>query len=85
MTRFSPQYLAYIRSEAWRTRRQRALRLAGYRCQVCNEGGRLEVHHRTYDRLGHEADGDLTVLCWWCHTWGTFAIRLRRWWRRLRK
>jgi len=85
MKRFSPFYLAYIRSAAWRARRERALRLAGYRCQVCGEGGRLEVHHRTYERLGHEADADLTVLCRWCHQWGTFAIRLRRFWRWLWK
>ncbi len=28
---------------------------------------RLEVHHLTYERLGHEADDDLIVLCPACH------------------
>ncbi len=81
MTRFSLQYLTYINSAAWRDRRQRALRLAGYRCRVCGEGKRLQVHHVTYKNLGNEADDDLTVLCWYCHLWATWAIRLRRWWR----
>lgn len=82
MTRFSFQYLTYINSAAWRARRQRALRRAGHRCQVCGEGRRLQVHHVRYDNLGNEPDEDLTVLCWYCHTWATWAIRLRRWWRR---
>lgn len=31
----------------------------------------LEVHHRTYERRGHERDSDLIALCWGCHedTW----------------
>ncbi len=78
---FSPQYLAYIHSEAWRTRRQRALQRAGFRCQVCGERTRLQVHHVTYANLGNELDNDLTVLCWWCHFWTTWMIRLRRFWR----
>jgi len=81
MTRFSLQYLTYIRSDAWQTRRQRALRRAGFRCQVCGEGRRLQVHHVRYDHLGNEPDEDLTVLCWYCHWWATWAIRLRRLWR----
>ena len=83
MSRFSPFYLSYIASPAWRTRRQRAIERAGNRCQVCGEARRLQVHHVTYERLGNEKDGDLTVLCWYCHTWATWAIRLRRWWRRV--
>src|SRR4051812_47555513 len=27
----------------------------------------LEVHHKTYERLGHERDEDLVALCWNCH------------------
>ncbi len=39
-------------------------------CQVCGsfgKGVRLEVHHKTYDRLGHEKDEDLVVCCDACH------------------
>lgn len=27
----------------------------------------LEIHHKTYERLGHELDEDLVALCWTCH------------------
>lgn len=66
--RFSVQYLDYIHSSAWQTRRQRALELAGHRCQVCGRYNRLQVHHVSYANLGHETDRDLTVLCYECHT-----------------
>lgn len=60
-------YDGYLRSSAWRKKREYMLRQAGYRCQVCNADDRLQVHHRTYDRLGHEDPDDLTVLCRDCH------------------
>lgn len=81
MTAFSPTYLFYIRSDAWRKRRERALMLAGHRCQVCGDKKRLQVHHVSYVNLGHESDADLTVLCWWCHLFNTWQIRARRLWR----
>ena len=76
--RFSPQYLSYINSPAWQTRRQRALERAGHRCQVCGRTSRLQVHHVTYRNLGHEADIDLTALCWECHTLFTWYSRFKR-------
>lgn len=78
MTRFSIQYLTYINSAAWRTRRQRAIERAGRRCQVCGERKRLQVHHVSYDHLGCERDEDLTALCWWCHQWATWRMWLRK-------
>lgn len=60
-------YSDYLRSNGWMQKREYVLRRAGYRCQVCNREDRLEVHHRTYDRLGHEHPTDLTVLCRRCH------------------
>ena len=33
------------------------------RTEACAETEGLEVHHRSYDRLGHEKPGDLEVLC----------------------
>jgi hypothetical protein len=41
--------------------------LAGYRCERCEGKRDLEVHHRTYERLGREWDQDLEVLCCRCH------------------
>jgi len=63
------EYRAYLRSPEWRARRRRALALAGDACEVCGKGGRLEVHHTTYARLGKERLSDLVVLCRRCHRW----------------
>jgi hypothetical protein len=60
-------YNEYLKTDWWLHRRERALKLAEHCCQVCNASGRLEVHHRTYERLGHERDADLIVLCADCH------------------
>lgn len=60
-------YSEYLKSEWWQQRRLKSLARAEHRCQVCNAGSRLEVHHRTYERLGHERDADLVVLCRNCH------------------
>jgi len=60
-------YEAYIASPEWQKRRKQALIRAGQRCQVCNAGGQLHVHHRTYTRFGREDASDLTVLCAECH------------------
>ncbi|MDP9439280.1 MAG: HNH endonuclease [Actinomycetota bacterium] len=61
-------YKEYLQTPHWKRRRQDKVRVAGYRCQLCNRGAvTLNVHHRTYERLGEEHDGDLTVLCSDCH------------------
>ncbi len=60
-------YEQYLHSEAWRQRRAIMVERADHRCQLCNSGGRLEVHHRTYARLGAERPEDLIVLCHTCH------------------
>jgi hypothetical protein len=59
----SMPYHAYLQTPEWRARADAAKARAGHRCQVCNRRGRLDAHHRTYERLGHEEDADLTVLC----------------------
>ncbi len=60
-------YRDYLHTDEWQQRRRFLFRRVGYRCQICNGGSRLEVHHRTYDRLGKERVDDLTVLCDECH------------------
>lgn len=60
-------YETYIHSAEWRARADAAKDRAGYRCQVCHSNRRIEAHHRTYERLGHELDSDITVLCDDCH------------------
>ncbi len=61
-------YEEYLRTPYWKRRREEKLQAVGHRCQLCNRGsGTLDVHHRTYERLGEERDVDLTVLCRACH------------------
>ncbi|MHC2618000.1 5-methylcytosine-specific restriction endonuclease McrA [Bradyrhizobium huanghuaihaiense] len=76
-------YVAYITSTAWRNNpaRLRELAAANYACRLCPNTAataRIEVHHRTYERLGHEIDGDLTALCSECHLGVTSMLRGRR-------
>jgi hypothetical protein len=60
-------YSDYLASDHWAEVRQGALERAGYACQLCNDTNDLQVHHRTYARLGRELPGDLTALCRECH------------------
>lgn len=62
-----PSYRAYLNSPHWRMVRNDALKRASYRCNRCQSKRDLQVHHRTYQRLGAELPGDLEVLCFQCH------------------
>jgi 5-methylcytosine-specific restriction endonuclease McrA len=62
------RYAAYLRSPEWADTRRTAVDHAGGRCQLCNKPGRLDVHHRTYERRGNERLSDLIALCRDCHT-----------------
>jgi hypothetical protein len=61
-------YRDYLHTLEWRRTRAAALQRAGNCCSLDmthTEG--LEVHHRTYERLGEELALDLVVLCRACH------------------
>lgn len=60
-------YEKYLHTSWWSSRRNRALREAGYRCEVCQSKRDLQVHHETYERLGCELPDDLRVVCRGCH------------------
>lgn len=61
-------YAAYLHSKHWKKTRAGALERAAYRCQACSTKEEiLDVHHNSYDRLGHEDPSDLIVLCRSCH------------------
>jgi hypothetical protein len=65
------RYATYLASDEWFARRARWYfdQLAvgrAVRCQVCGQAWTLDqgdLHHRTYDHLGHEHHGDLVPLC----------------------
>lgn len=61
-------YEAYIGSPQWR-RVKRAYRASDLpqRCFLCATTERIELHHRTYERVGRELLTDLIPLCAECH------------------
>jgi hypothetical protein len=64
-------YAEHMASPEWAAFRARIIERRGARCQRCGktekEAGCVQVHHRTYDRLGRERDADVEVLCPDCH------------------
>lgn len=63
-------YNDYINSLAWRLKRQEyfAAKDMPQGCQGCGYNGKyLEIHHKTYDRLGNEQLTDLVPVCHDCH------------------
>lgn len=63
-------YSRYRRSTHWRELRLKVLERDGYRCQGCKATAQqkvLEVHHKTYRRVGRERMEDLITLCQRCH------------------
>jgi hypothetical protein len=71
-------YYDYIASDEWARKRKRVLERDNHECQTCLNGTDLEVHHKTYERLGHEHLSDLITLCRSCHEAITSVIRQRR-------
>src|SRR5882724_9710163 len=46
-------YAEYLETDWWKKLRAAAIARAGRRCQVCYSPLQLNVHHRTYERLGN--------------------------------
>jgi len=68
--KYSAEYKTHVvdNSEKWQAISARCKERAGHRCQVCNKKPPfLHAHHRTYDHIGDEKDGDLIALCQDCH------------------
>ena len=60
------EYMRYIKSSAWHNKAKKRRELDGDRCQVCGKPAE-EVHHLTYERIGHEDMNDIVSLCRQCH------------------
>jgi cytochrome c553 len=60
------EYEEYRRSAHWRAV-SRLMRSLEKVCEICAFPYELNVHHKTYERLGHEHPNDLIVLCRACH------------------
>jgi hypothetical protein len=60
-------YRLYMKSSIWKQVKERIKQIYNYKCKFCGSSNELHVHHRTYDRLGHEYIDDLVVYCHHCH------------------
>ena len=62
-------YSEYLKTSYWQGIRKTMLKIAQFRCQLCNKGGELHVHHRSYKNKGNRNKElqDLIVLCQECH------------------
>jgi len=61
-------YAEYLRTPEWHYRRRQTIQAAERKCQNCRcYHHLLNVHHRSYERLGNEDPDDLVVLCEHCH------------------
>ena len=61
-------YNEYLKTDHWQSVRHYCLCRDHFKCMVCNSENNLDVHHRTYERLGCEEIGDLATLCRDCHS-----------------
>lgn len=62
-------YRDFLTTPYWKAVAQHVKYKAGFRCQMCNAGGSLHVHHRFYGTHGYEHQNlkDLICLCAECH------------------
>jgi len=61
------RYNRRIRSTQWKNLKRDLIRLRGNQCERCAGVTALELHHKTYERLGFEQPSDLELLCYDCH------------------
>ncbi len=65
-------YSQFLQTPYWDAVSSYAKKRANFKCQLCNKGGKLNTHHKTYEHHGFEhclSTGfkDLIVLCTDCH------------------
>jgi cytochrome c len=61
------EYQDYVRNNtSWKSIRAKAHKRQRD-CLCCGSREELDIHHKTYERLGHEKVTDLQVLCRDCH------------------
>lgn len=65
--RFSDRYKLHMASDKWRAVRKKVIARCNNLCEGCGDSPVNEVHHKTYDNLGHEFLFELLGLCKKCH------------------
>lgn len=60
-------YSKYIVSESWKNFTKRFYKKNKKECASCSGKTEIDIHHMTYERLGHELMEDVVALCNDCH------------------
>jgi len=60
-------YNQYLRSDAWKSKRERVLKRDNNLCQACLKAIATEIHHLTYRHVFNEPLFDLVAICNPCH------------------
>lgn len=62
-------YRDFLQTPYWKAIAYEKKRKSNFKCELCNNEGLLNVHHKTYERHGYEFYNlkDLIVLCDDCH------------------
>ncbi len=63
----SIDYHQYMASRQWRLKRKEVIEECHNICERCGRTPVENIHHLTYENLGHEQRGDLMGLCRACH------------------
>lgn len=61
------EYTEYLKTPRWRLFSSGLIERVR-KCQKCSFPYELNVHHKTYERLGNERREDVIVLCRSCHS-----------------
>lgn len=64
------KYKEYLKTQQWKHKKFKRIKLDGYMCQQCFERVKLNTsncHHITYNRLGREHMEDIITVCIACH------------------
>jgi hypothetical protein len=61
------QYTAYLKTTAWRLKRQAVMTRANNWCEGCAARQATQVHHKTYEHMGNELLFELVAVCDTCH------------------
>ena len=64
----TPEYESYLKSDEWRDKKNRRMKIDGYKCRACGSTHNLQVHHLNYYSVGHEdVWKDIATICDDCH------------------
>lgn len=65
----SMDYYDFLKTPYWKAIAEKVKYKANHRCQICNSGENLNVHHRSYENHGDELRHmeDLICICKNCH------------------